>query len=183
MVDDDAPLKPPVEVRRATAADAPAFLELVRALAEYERLDPPDAAARERLVRDGFGAPPRFDLWIARVEGTPCGYALAFETYSSFLALPTLYLEDLFVLPARRARGVGKALFLAVAGEARRRRCGRMEWAVLTWNEMALGFYERLGARRLEDWTSYRLTAGDLARLAGDATADEAALRGPPALP
>ena len=159
------PAKPRVRVRPAIPRDAGALLELVRSLADYERLPPPDAAACERLVRDGFGPRPRFDCWIAELEGDAVGYAIAFETYSTFLALPTLYLEDLFVLPERRGIGVGKALFLAIAADARRRGCGRMEWAVLTWNEPAIGFYDRLGARRLDDWATFRLTADELEHL------------------
>ncbi|MFN2431542.1 MAG: N-acetyltransferase family protein [Gemmatimonadota bacterium] len=155
-----------LRLRRAQLADGPALLRLVDALAEYERLAPPDAAARARLLRDAFHDPPRIEVHLAELDGTAVGYALSFETYSSFLALPTLFLEDLFVLPEHRGRGIGRALFLLLAEDARRRGCGRMEWSVLTWNEPALGFYDRLGARRMEEWVTYRLTAAELERLA-----------------
>lgn len=149
-----------VAVRKARRDDAPRVLELVDALADYERLPRPDAGARERLLRDGFGASPRFELLVGERDGALAGYALFFETYSSFLARPTLYLEDLFVHPDHRKSGLGLALFRAVASEAVRRECGRMEWAVLTWNRLAIDFYERLGAVALQEWRTFRL-AGD----------------------
>jgi GNAT superfamily N-acetyltransferase len=153
-------------VRPARPEDAPRLLELVEALADYEKLPRPDAAARERLVHDGFGPAPRFQLLIGERDGVPAGYALFFETYSSFLARPTLYLEDLFVHPDHRKSGLGLALFRAVAGEAARRNCGRMEWAVLTWNRLAIDFYERLGAAAQEDWRTFRLTGDALSAVA-----------------
>ena len=155
-----------VTVRKARHEDAPRVLELVDALADYERLPRPDADARERLLRDGFGPAPRFDLLVGERDGAPVGYALFFETYSSFLARPTLYLEDLFVHPDHRKSGLGLALFRAVATEAVRRECGRMEWAVLTWNRLAIDFYERLGAVALEDWRTFRLTGDALGAVA-----------------
>jgi GNAT superfamily N-acetyltransferase len=155
-----------VAVRKARGADAPGVLDLVDALADYERLPRPDAGARERLLRDGFGPTPRFDLLVGERDGLLVGYALFFETYSSFLARPTLYLEDLFVHPDHRKCGLGLALFRAVAGEAVRRECGRMEWAVLTWNRLAIDFYERLGAVALEDWRTFRLTGDALGAVA-----------------
>jgi len=113
--------------------------------------------------------PPRpRSVLLAELDGRPVGYAAYFETYSTFLARPTLYLEDIFVLEEARGRGVGRALMGALAREAVRRGCGRMEWLVLAWNHPAMGFYERLGACRLDDWVPYRLTADDLARLAGE---------------
>jgi GNAT superfamily N-acetyltransferase len=155
-----------VAVRKARHEDAPRILELVDALADYERLPRPDAGARERLLRDGFGPSPRFDLLVGERDGAPVGYALFFETYSSFLARPTLYLEDLFVHPDHRKCGLGLALFRAVATEAVRRECGRMEWAVLTWNRLAIDFYEGLGAVALEDWRTFRLTGEALGAVA-----------------
>lgn len=153
-------------VRPARRDDAPRLLELVDALADYEKLARPDAGARERLVRDGFGAAPRFQLLIGERDGLTAGYALFFETYSSFLARPTLYLEDLFVHPDHRKSGLGLALFRAVAAEAVRGECGRMEWSVLTWNQLAIDFYERLGAVPMEDWRTFRLTGDALAAAA-----------------
>jgi GNAT superfamily N-acetyltransferase len=155
-----------VAVRQARHDDAPRILELVDALADYERLPRPDAGARERLRRDGFGPSPRFELLVGERDGATVGYALFFETYSSFLARPTLYLEDLFVHPDHRKCGLGLALFRAVATEAVRRECGRMEWAVLTWNRLAIDFYERLGAVALEDWRTFRLTGEALGAVA-----------------
>src|ERR1041385_4307446 len=124
----------PVHIRPARREDAEAILNLIDALADYEKLARPTAEARGRLVRDGFGQRRRFETFIAELDGRAVGYALVFETYSSFLALPTLYLEDLFVEPGSRGRGAGKALFEFCMAEADRRGCGRMEWAVLDWN-------------------------------------------------
>lgn len=153
-------------VRSATPADGRILLRLVDQLADYERLPRPDAAARERLLQHAFSEPPRFNAYLADMDGAPVGYAIAFEAYSSFLARPTLYLEDVFVLPARRGHGVARSILRFLAGEALRRGCGRMEWMVLTWNEAAIGFYDRIGARRLDDWVAYRLTEDDLRALA-----------------
>jgi GNAT superfamily N-acetyltransferase len=155
-----------IAVRPARGEDAPRVLVLVDALADYERLPRPDPAARERLLRDGFGPAPRFDLLVGERDGMLVGYALFFETYSSFLARPTLYLEDLFVHPDHRKCGLGVALFRAVASEAVRRECGRMEWTVLTWNRLAIDFYERLGAVALEEWRTFRLTGDALGAVA-----------------
>jgi GNAT superfamily N-acetyltransferase len=155
-----------LSLRPATAVDAEVFLSLVDALADYEKLDRPSPAARERLVRDGFGSAPRFQAYLAEWNGRAVAYAITFETYSSFLALPTLYLEDIFVLPEARRHGVGRALFRMLAQEAARRGCGRMEWAVLDWNRLAIDFYEKLGARRMEEWYTYRLTAEQLQEIA-----------------
>ena len=164
-----------VELRAARADDREDFLRLVDALADYERLDRPDPAARERLATDAFGPRPRFDLLLALENEAAIGYALFFETYSSFLARPTLYLEDLFVVPAARGHGAGLALFRAVAAEALRRDCGRMEWTVLRWNQLAIDFYQRLGAVAMDEWQTYRL-AGEA--LAGAGTDSPSAHRG-----
>ncbi|GIU78439.1 MAG: N-acetyltransferase [Bryobacteraceae bacterium] len=153
------------EVRRARPEEAPVLLQLILGLAEYEKLEPPDEAAQQRLVRDIFGEKPRLEAWLVFVDGEAAGYALVFETYSSFLALPTLYLEDIFVKPEHRGRGAGKALFLRLVEEAERRGCGRMEWVVLDWNRPALDFYERFGARRLNEWITMRLTRADFGRI------------------
>ena len=151
-------------IRRACAADADAFLSLIDALADFESLARPDAAARERLVRDGLGERPRIDVFLAEADGRAVGYTIMLETYSSFLALPTLYLEDVFVLEAYRGKGVGKALFLHYLGEAQRRGCGRAEWQVLDWNTAAQGFYERWGAKRMREWWPYRMTRDEVDR-------------------
>jgi GNAT superfamily N-acetyltransferase len=152
-------------VRRAEVADGPALVHLVEALADYERLPRPDAAACERLLHDGFGPRPRFEAYLAHLAGAAVGYAIVFETYSTFLALPTLYLEDLFVRPDSRGQGVGRALVVHCVAEALKRGCGRMEWSVLDWNASAQGFYERLGAHRLAEWLPYRLLPEDMHRM------------------
>jgi len=151
-----------VNVRKATPDDAPTILSLVDALAAYEKLDPPDAAAKQRLIRDMGGKRPRFEAYLAEIDRRGAGYAFIFETYSSFLALPTLYLEDLFVLPEFRKKKVGYALFTAMVREAHRRGCGRMEWAVLDWNQLAIDFYKRFGATHLKQWHVYRLTKKEI---------------------
>jgi GNAT superfamily N-acetyltransferase len=151
-----------IRIRPATRDDAPAILSLVRGLAEYEKLDPPDPAATTRLIDDMFRTPPRIQAFLGECDGVAAGYAFVFETYSSFLALPTLYLEDLFVLPEFRSRKLGYALFTAMVAEAYRRGCGRMEWSVLDWNRLAINFYEKLGAKELKEWRVYRLVRSDM---------------------
>jgi GNAT superfamily N-acetyltransferase len=158
-----------LQVRPAVPGDGPALLALVAALAAYEQLPPPDAPARERLLRDGFGPAPRYALLLGELDGRPVAYALYFFTYSSFLARPTLFLEDLFVLPNARRHGVGGALLRALAEAAIAADCGRMEWAALTWNRLAIDFYERLGARALDEWRTFRLEGAGIATLAGRA--------------
>ncbi len=150
---------------RARQEDAARLLALIDALADYEKLPRPEAGARERLLRDAFGPRPRFEAFLAEIEDGAVGYAVVYETYSTFLALPTLYLEDLFVLPEHRGHGIGRALFLHCVREAWRRQCGRMEWSVLDWNALALGFYERLGAGRLSEWLPHRLRREEMERL------------------
>ncbi|MBR9978096.1 MAG: GNAT family N-acetyltransferase [Bacteroidetes bacterium] len=147
-----------ITIRQARAEDGPCLLSLIDALADYEKLARPDEAARRRLLQDGFGTAPRYEAWLAFVGDNIAGYAIIFETYSSFLALPTLYLEDIFILPAQRKRKAGFALFLHCVRLARDRGCGRMDWTVLHWNELAKEFYRRLGAAHLDEWQLYRLT-------------------------
>jgi GNAT superfamily N-acetyltransferase len=157
------PLREPgaILVRRAIRVDAPALIDLIVALAHFEKLTPPDAAAQERLIEHGFGRSPRFESWLAfwQDQPAPVGYALFFETYSSFEAAPTLYLEDIFVLPEMRGRGIGSALLRECIKTAKDRGCARMEWTCLDWNTRAQVAYERLGARRLSEWILYRLDA------------------------
>ena len=157
-----------IRVRPARREDAPALLDLIDALAAYEILDPPDEAAKARLVHDGFErSPARFDVFLAFGEESevPIGYAIVFETYSSFLAKPTLYIEDVCVMPDARKRGTGSALFSFLAAEALRRGCGRMDWICLEWNTLAIEFYEKRGARHMSDWRAYRLSAPQLETL------------------
>jgi GNAT superfamily N-acetyltransferase len=160
-------MAPTVQVCPATRDDIPALWTLIDALADYEKLPRPTADARDRLVRDGFGPKPRFETHLARIGGKTVGYAILFETYSTFLAKPTLYLEDIFVAPESRGRGAGKALFEFCIAEAQRRGCGRMEWAVLDWNQPALDFYSRYSARHMKEWRLYRLTEDRFAPTTG----------------
>jgi len=158
-----------LDIRAATAADVPLILDFIRGLAEYERmLD--QVETTEELLRaslfPGSGGAPAAHCVIGSVDGTPAGFALYFFNYSTFLARPGLYLEDLFVRPEHRGAGLGKALLLHLAALAHERGCGRMEWAVLDWNEPAIGFYEALGAKRLHEWQLCRLDRAELARYA-----------------
>jgi GNAT superfamily N-acetyltransferase len=159
-----------ITIRPATPDDADTFLVLVDQLADYEKLDRPSPEARGRLVADAFGPRQRISVFLGELNGTAVSYAIVLETYSSFLALPTLYLEDLFVVPDARRHGIGGAFFRFLAGEAVRRGCGRMEWVVLDWNELAIGFYDKLGARRMTEWYTYRLHAEQLQEIAGGAS-------------
>lgn len=160
-------------LRVATPADAEDFIRLVIGLAEFEKLDPPDAAAQVRLIEDAFGRKPKFEAWLAYVEGEvqPVGYAIFLETYSSFLALPSIYIEDVFVLEAWRKRGIGGALLKKAVELAHERGCGRVEWTALDWNVNAQQVYEqRLGAKRMSEWYLYRMTKPEIeAYLAGQA--------------
>jgi GNAT superfamily N-acetyltransferase len=158
-------------IRRATRDDAPVLIGLIIALAEFEKLTPPDAEAQQRLVEHGFGERPRFEAWLAFSDSShePVGYALIFETYSSFLARPSLYLEDIFVLPEHRGRGVGSALLRHCIRLASERGCGRVEWTCLDWNTKAQCVYENLGAERLSQWLLYRLGRGRIEQLAAEA--------------
>jgi GNAT superfamily N-acetyltransferase len=159
------PASAPLTIRQARPEDVEALLSLVDALADYENLPRPAADARARLAEHGFGPQPRFEVFLAEVDGKAIGYTISFETYSSFLARPTFYLEDLFVLPEYRKQRAGLALFKNCVKLARQRECGRMEWQVLDWNVNAIRFYEQLGAKRLREWLPYRLTMDDLAAL------------------
>ena len=153
-------------IRRGTERDVPTILKLIRGLAEYERLAHEMEATPARVRAHGFGRRRYFETIICRRGGKPVGFALYFFTYSTFLARPTLYLEDLFVLPENRGSGAGKALLRALARIAVRRGCGRLEWAVLDWNRPAIGFYKRLGAKLRRQWILTRLTGAPLRRLA-----------------
>jgi GNAT superfamily N-acetyltransferase len=154
-------------VRRARPGDAKTILGLVDALADYEHLTRPDEEGKARLIRDLFSERPRLECYLCDVDGTAAGYAFVFETYSSFLALPTLYLEDLFVLPEYRGKKAGIALFKAMVVEAHSRGCGRMEWTVLDWNQLAKDFYDRLGAKHMKEWQLYRLVRKEMEGILG----------------
>ncbi|MBM3218981.1 MAG: GNAT family N-acetyltransferase [Candidatus Rokubacteria bacterium] len=154
-----------LRIRAGTRRDAPTILALIRGLADYERLAHEVDATLPRILRHGFGTPRYFETLLCFDGRRAVGFALYFFTYSTFLARPTLYLEDLFVSPDARGRGAGKALLAALARIATRRGCGRMEWTVLDWNTPAIGFYERLGARLRKDWILTRLSGPALRRL------------------
>lgn len=156
-------------LRTATRQDVPTILACIRALADYEKLTHECVATEKQLTRTLFpadGTAPAAHCVLAHVGETPAGFALYFFNYSTFLARPGLYLEDLFVHPEFRGRGIGKALLLHLAKLANARGCGRMEWTVLDWNQPAIDFYESLGARRMKEWQICRLTGDALARYA-----------------
>lgn len=154
-------------IRPATPDDTPLILGFIRGLADYEKLTHQVEATEAKLRATLFGAKPAAECVLAFTdEETPAGFALFFTNYSTFLARPGLYLEDLFVVPAWRGRGIGKALLLYLAALANQRGCGRMEWSVLDWNQPAIDFYERLGAQRLREWQICRLTGPALRQYA-----------------
>lgn len=151
------PIKNRVKIRRIRKGDEKSFLSLIDALADYEKLERPSIAARKRLIQDGFGRKKRFTGYLAFVNRKAVGYSIILETYSSFLALPTLYLEDIFILPEFRSQGIGRKMFKLCLSEAKKRGCGRMEWVVLDWNKPAIKFYDKIGAVYLKKWLTYRI--------------------------
>jgi GNAT superfamily N-acetyltransferase len=160
----------PIAIRPASVSDVPAILSFIRQLAEYERLLDRVVATEDRLRETLFGPTPAAEVLLAMDGDRPVGFALFFHNYSTFLAQRGIYLEDLFVAPASRGHGVGRLLLQAVARVALERDCGRFEWAVLDWNEPAIGFYRRMGATVLDDWRVCRVTGDALAAVArGDA--------------
>ena len=156
-----------VRIEPATERDAPVILSLIKALAEYERMAG-DVVADEALVHSSFfGSTPSAEVVIARIGAEPVGFAVWFHSHSTFLGRRGLYLEDLFVVPEWRSRGIGRALLGYLAKVAVERNCGRMEWSVLNWNVPAIKFYRGLSAKPMDGWTVFRLTGDDIARLAG----------------
>jgi len=156
-----------IAIRPARVEDVPTIAALIRGLAVYEKLEH-EVKMTEEKVRDSmFGLRPYAEAILAEEDGRAVGFALFFHNYSTFLAQPGLYLEDLFVLESHRGKGVGKALLAQLARIAVDRQCGRLEWAVLDWNVDAIGFYEKLGAKPNSEWTVYRLAGESLTRLAG----------------
>ena len=156
-----------IAIRPARVEDVPTIAALIRGLAVYEKLEH-EVKMTEEKVRDSmFGLRPYAEAILAEEDGQAVGFALFFHNYSTFLAQPGLYLEDLFVLESHRGKGVGKALLAQLARIAVDRQCGRLEWAVLDWNVDAIGFYEKLGAKPNSEWTVYRLAGESLTRLAG----------------
>ena len=165
-------------IRPASVADVPAILALIRGIAEYERLSHEVEASEALLRQHGFGPRPVFEALLAeriaerdQMNDRAIGFALYFFTFSTFKARPTLYLEDLFVLPAERRHGVGRRLLAELARIAVERECGRMEWSVLDWNTPARDFYFKIGAVPMDEWTVFRLTPEAFGRLARETVA------------
>jgi GNAT superfamily N-acetyltransferase len=153
-------------IRSATAEDVPEILRFIRELAKYERLADRVVASEDDLRTSLFSPQPAAHVVIADYREEPAGFALYFQNYSTFLAKPGIYLEDLFVRPHMRGKGIGRALLVHLARLVRDRGFGRLEWAVLDWNEPAIGFYRRLGAVPLDDWVGFRLAGKALDDLA-----------------
>jgi GNAT superfamily N-acetyltransferase len=164
-------------IRAATPADVPLILSFVRALAEYERAPYAVVASESDLLRDGFGSNPYYTCLIAEHGGRPAGFAFFFFDYSTWIGRPGIYLEDIFVLPELRGRGVGKALLQRVAAIALEKGCARLKWAVLDWNTPAIDFYEAMGAEIQKEWLYVRLQGEPLERLAQGQSREAAADR------
>ena len=156
-------------IRGATVADVPIILQLIRDLATYERAPNEVEATESQLVEVLFGQKPSAEVLLVFEADVPVGFAVFFHNFSTWLGRPGLYLEDLFVKPEYRGKGYGRALLVELAGLARERGCGRMEWAVLDWNEPAIEFYKKLGARPLDEWKIFRLTRDGISGLADSA--------------
>jgi GNAT superfamily N-acetyltransferase len=161
-----APSLEPLRIVPATERDVPLILSFIRKLAEYEKLAHQVIATEELLREQLFGSRPMAEVILAHWNDEPAGFALFFHNFSTFLARPGIYLEDLFVDPPHRGKGIGKALLARLARLAVERECGRFEWAVLDWNQPAIDFYRSLGATPLDDWTLFRVTGEALHRLA-----------------
>jgi GNAT superfamily N-acetyltransferase len=155
-----------LNIRKATPDDIPLILEFIRELAEYERAPEQAVAMPEDLRRDGFSGEPRFYVEIAEWDGEPAGFALWFFNYSTWQGKPGLYLEDLFVRPRFRKKGIGKALLVHLARVSVEKGCGRYQWQVLDWNTPAIDFYESLGAKVMKEWLTMRVTGKALEKLA-----------------
>lgn len=155
-----------VEIHVATPADVPVLFELVKALAEYEKLSHEVTGTPDALHQNLFGPRPYAEAILARVNQAPAGFALYFYNFSTFLMKPGLYLEDLFVLPSHRRQGVGTAIFQYLANHALSQGCGRFEWSVLDWNQPAIEFYKQKGAAIMQEWRTCRVTGEALTQLA-----------------
>lgn len=158
-----------LSIRPAAYADLPLIAELIRDLAEYEKLAHEVRFDETVLGEKLFGTRPYAEVVIGELDGAPQGFALFFHNFSTFEGKPGIYLEDLFVRPAARGSGLGKALLAHLALLATQRDCARLEWSVLDWNEPAIGFYQKLGARLMDDWTVMRVDGANLARLGAEA--------------
>jgi GNAT superfamily N-acetyltransferase len=163
-------------IRKAEKADVPQILAFIRGLADYERLMHLAQASEADLERDGFGPRPFFECLIAEHDGQPAGFALYFFNYSTFAGRPGIYLEDLFVYPALRGRGIGKALLCRIAAVAVENGCARFEWSVLDWNQPAIDFYSSVGGQFMDEWRLVRLAGNALEQLAASDGARERAL-------
>jgi len=155
-----------IDIQKAEVKDVPLILEFIQGLAEYERLRDSCIATEEKLRETLFSTNPAAEVIIARSDGESMGFALFFHNYSTFLAQRGIYLEDLFVTPEARGKGIGFALLSKLAHIAIDRNCGRLEWAVLDWNDLAIDFYKRIGAVPMDEWTTFRMTGDRLADLA-----------------
>jgi len=162
-------MTPELRIRTAIENDVPLIFRFIRELAEYERLADAVVATEASVRETLFGARRYAEVLIAEVDGEAAGFALFFHNYSTFLGKPGIYLEDLYVRPEMRGRGYGKALLARLAAIARERECGRLEWAVLNWNEPAIRFYRSLGALPQSEWQVYRVTGEALETLAKEA--------------
>ena len=156
------------KIRKAILSDGEVLIELINALADYEKLERPNPEACERIKKDAFGLKPKINVWLAEVNSKAVAYAIYVFTYSSFLAKSNLFIEDIFVLPEYRSLGIGKALFKQLAKIALAEGCGRMDWQVLDWNKLAIDFYDKIGAKHLKEWYWYRLNENQLEELAQD---------------
>jgi GNAT superfamily N-acetyltransferase len=155
-----------LRIEPAREQDVPVILDFIRQLAEYEKLSDAVVATEDSLRATLFSDRPYAEVLIALWDEVPVGFALFFHNYSTFLARPGIYLEDLFVNPSARGRGIGKALLTRLAEIAIERNCGRVEWSVLDWNTPSIEFYRRMGARPLDEWTTFRLTGESLGQYA-----------------
>jgi GNAT superfamily N-acetyltransferase len=160
------PANDALRIAPATSADVPLILDLIRGLAEYEKLSHEVVATEDLLREHLFGARSVAEVRLAYLGDTAVGFALYFHNFSTFLGRPGIYLEDVYVRPEFRGRGVGRALLKEVARVAAERKCGRLEWSVLDWNEPAIGFYRSLGAEPMSEWTVYRMTDDAIRKLA-----------------
>jgi len=156
-----------IKIRKATKRDVALILQLIKELAKYEKLSKDVSATKNLLRKWLFGRNAVAEVLLAFLDGEPAGYTLFFHNFSTFLGKPGIYLEDLFVKPEYRNKGVGKRLLVEIARIAKKRDCGRLEWSVLNWNAQAIDFYKKLGAKPLDEWTMYRVTGDELDRLAG----------------
>ncbi len=154
-----------IKIRPATENDVPLIFSLIKEIAEYEKLSNEVVATEEKVKETLFGNKSYAEVIIAEYENEPAGQALFFHNYSTFLSQPGIYLEDLFVRPDYRGKGIGKELLKSLVGIAKERNCGRVEWVVLNWNKSAINFYKSLGASPMDEWTTYRLTSDNFDKL------------------